>query len=92
LLLFWPLYIAAIATWVRTFLTANLYPDATLLGLKVFTTITGSMAYGLECMGSEIGLISQSEKLFGENPQLIANIYSIWVTFFLILVFLSAEH
>jgi len=36
-------------------------------------------AYGLECIGSEIGL-PQSDKLFKENPELIANIYSIWVT------------
>jgi hypothetical protein len=79
LLLFWPLYIAAIATWVRTFLATNAVPDASLLALKLFVTFTGSIAYGLECMGSEMGL-PQSGKLFRENPELTANIYSIWVS------------
>jgi hypothetical protein len=40
-------------------------------------------------MGSEIGL-PESEKLFNENPELIANIYSIWVTF-VRFVFLSMD-
>jgi hypothetical protein len=79
LLLFWPLYIATIAIWFRTFFAANVQPDASLLALKLFTTFAGSIAYGLECVGSEIGL-PQSEKLFIENPELTANIYSIWVT------------
>ena len=88
LLLFWPLYGTAIATWVRTYLAAaNVHPDASLFSLKLFTTFTASIAYGLECMGSEIGP-SQSEKLFKENPELVANIYSIWVSLVHLPVFL----
>lgn len=77
LLLFWPLYITINVTWVRTSL--NLRPDASLVALKLFTTFTGSIAYVLECFGSEIGLPT-SGKLFTENPELTANIYSIWVS------------
>ena len=86
LLLFWPIYIATIATWVRTML--NVRSDASLVVLKLFTTFAGSAGYVLECFGSEIGLPA-SEKLFRENPELTANIYSIWVSFVLLSFLIS---
>ena len=78
LLLFWPLYIGAIAIWCRTFAAANVQPDITLLVLRLTSVGLGSVSYLLECMGSEIGLL-QSNKVYKENPVLTANIYSIWV-------------
>lgn len=80
LLLFWPLYIVATAVWGRTFLAKQVHPDLTPFTLKLVAFVSGVISYALECVGPEIGL-PPSDKLYRENPELIANVYSIWVLF-----------
>jgi hypothetical protein len=53
-----------------------------LFTLKTFHhSFVGSIAYGLECMGSEIGLTADRKNYLKKTPNSFANIYSIWVTF-----------
>lgn len=87
LLLFWPLYIVAIAVWCRTLLTKQVHLDSTLFILKLVTLVTGVISYVLECMGTELGL-PPSDKLYQENPELTANVYSIWVWSLLLFLYL----
>ena len=73
LLIFWPLYIAAIAAWTRTVMSRNLDQFLVILSIRCATLGLAAVAFGFECKGPE----------FGENydsPLLTANAYSIWVT------------
>ena len=73
LLIFWPLYIAAIAAWTRTVMFKNLDQYLVILSIKCATLGLAAVAFGFECGGSE----------FGDNPDsplITANVYSIWVT------------
>ena len=74
LLIFWPLYIVAIAAWTRTVISKTLDHFLVILSIKCATLGLAAVAFGFECSGPE----------FGDNfdsPTLTANVYSIWVTF-----------
>jgi ATP-binding cassette, subfamily C (CFTR/MRP), member 1 len=71
LLVFWPLYIAAIAAWTRTVITREHF--LVILSLKCATFGLGAVAFGFECSGLEF------EDSY-DSPILTANVYSIWVT------------
>ncbi|KAF8159727.1 multidrug resistance-associated ABC transporter [Crassisporium funariophilum] len=77
LLIFWPLYIAALAIWVRTAVTYNFHKFLVILSLKCATLGVGAIAYGLECMGPEFEA-PPSDKVLQENPVMTANAYSLW--------------
>ena len=73
LLIFWPLYIAAIAAWTRTVMSKDLDRFLVILSFKSATLALAAVAFGFECKGPE----------FEDNhdsPILTANVYSIWVT------------
>ena len=74
LLIFWPLYIAAIAAWTRTVMSRDLDKHfIVILSIKCATLALAAVAFGFECKGPE----------FEDNhdsPILTANAYSIWVT------------
>jgi ATP-binding cassette subfamily C (CFTR/MRP) protein 1 len=73
LLIFWPLYIAAITAWIRTVLSRDLDRFLVILSLKCATLGLAAVAFGFECKGPEF------EDNF-DSPILTANVYSIWVT------------
>jgi ATP-binding cassette, subfamily C (CFTR/MRP), member 1 len=68
LLIFWPLYIAAIAAWTRTVITREHF--VVILSLKCATLGLGAVAFGFECIGPEF------EDNY-DSPVLTANVYSI---------------
>jgi ATP-binding cassette subfamily C (CFTR/MRP) protein 1 len=72
LLIFWPLYIAAIAAWTRTVISKNLDHFLVILSIKCVTLGLAAVAFGFECRGSEL-----EDNL--DSPILTANAYSIWV-------------
>ena len=73
LLIFWPLYIAAIAAWIRTVTSRNLDHFLVILSIKCATLGLAVVAFGLECRGPEF-------EGNHDSPILTANLYSIWVT------------
>ena len=73
LLIFWPLYIAVIAAWIRTVMSKDLDCLLVILSLKGATLGLAAVAFGFECKGPEF------EANF-DSPILTANVYSIWVT------------
>jgi hypothetical protein len=73
LLIFWPLYIAAIALWIRTLVSSGLDRFLVILSLKCATLALAAVAFGFECIGTEC-------KDNFDSPILTANVYSIWVT------------
>ena len=73
LLIFWPLYIAAIAAWARTVIIGNLDSFLVTLSIKCATLGLATVAFGFECRGPEF------EDNY-DSPILTANVYSIWVT------------
>ncbi|CAA7267383.1 unnamed protein product [Cyclocybe aegerita] len=77
LLVFWPLYICAVAVWTRTVILKGLHSFVVILSLKLMTAGAGAISYALECFGPEVGLLP-SDNLSKESPLLKANIYSIW--------------
>ena len=74
LLIFWPLYIAAIAAWIRTVVSNDLDRFLVVLSLKCATLGLAAVAFGFECKGPEF------EGKAHDSPVLTANIYGIWVT------------
>ena len=73
LLIFWPLYIVAIAVWIRTVITRDLDRFLVILSLKCATLGLAGVAFGFECKGPDV-------KNTFDSPILTANVYSIWVT------------
>ena len=73
LLIFWPLYIAAIAAWARTVISRNLDDFLVILSIKCATLGLAAVAFGFECRGPEF-------EVNYDSPILTANLYSIWVT------------
>jgi hypothetical protein len=73
LLIFWPLYIAAIAAWTRTILFRNLDQFLVILSIKCASLGLAAVAFGFECKGPEF------ENDY-DSPIITANVYSIWVT------------
>ena len=73
LLIFWPLYIAAIAAWARTVISRDLDHFIVILSIKCATLGLAAVAFGFECIGPEF-------EVNYDSPLLTANIYSIWVT------------
>ncbi|KAF9556671.1 metal resistance protein YCF1 [Agrocybe pediades] len=76
LLLFWPLYLLAVAVWTRTRVSLGIHSLIVVVALKYASLGLGLISYALECLGSEMG--RPSEKVAAENPILTANVYSIW--------------
>jgi ATP-binding cassette subfamily C (CFTR/MRP) protein 1 len=76
LLIFWPLYIVAIAAWTRTVISRDLDRFLVILTLKCATLGLATIAFAFECRGPEFEDIHDS-------PILTANVYSIWVTILL---------
>ncbi|RDB20896.1 Metal resistance protein YCF1 [Hypsizygus marmoreus] len=77
LLIFWPLYSAALAIWSRTNLTID--HDHTILGLKWLVAGLGLLSFGVECFGPEYGTEPLlGDKLHMENPLNTANVFSVW--------------
>jgi ATP-binding cassette, subfamily C (CFTR/MRP), member 1 len=73
LLIFWPLYFAAIAVWIRTVISRDLDRFLVILSYKCATLGLAAVAFGLECKGPEF-------KNNFDSPIFTANVYSIWVT------------
>ena len=73
LLIFWPLYIVAIAAWTRTVISRNLDQFLVILSVKCSTLALAAVAFGFECRGPEF-------EVKYDSPILTANVYSIWVT------------
>ena len=73
LLIFWPIYISAIAAWTRTVISRNLDQFLVILSIKCATLGLAAVAFGFECKGPEF------EDNY-DSPILTANVYSIWVT------------
>ena len=73
LLIFWPLYIAAIAAWTRTVISRHLDRFLVILSIKCATLGVAAVAFGFECRGPEF-------EGNHDTPILTANLYSIWVT------------
>jgi hypothetical protein len=79
LLIFWPLYIAAIAAWTRTVISRDLDRFLVILPLKCATLGLAAVAFAFECQGPEF-----EDKY--DSPVLTANVYNIWVTILLDIV------
>ncbi|KAJ7760397.1 P-loop containing nucleoside triphosphate hydrolase protein [Mycena metata] len=77
LLIFWPIYSAALALWARTIILTGFDHYRLLLILKGTVVLLGLTSFALECIGPEIGL-PEDEKAIHENPILTANIFSRW--------------
>ncbi|KAJ7043446.1 P-loop containing nucleoside triphosphate hydrolase protein [Mycena alexandri] len=77
LLIFWPIYSAALAIWTRTIILTGFEHYRLLLILKGSVVVLGLISFALECVGPEIGL-PEDEKSTQENPILTANIFSRW--------------
>jgi hypothetical protein len=77
LLIFWPLYITAIAIWARTVMSRDLDHFLVILSLKCAALSLAAIAFGFECKGPESEAFGSDNY---ESPILTANVYSIWVT------------
>ena len=85
LLLFWPIYAAALLVWARTEWMSNWSALHLVVLLKAIVLGCGLVSFVIECFGSEFSQEDQPEvsaaaKLEGhvESPLLTANIFSIW--------------
>ncbi|CCA66783.1 probable YCF1-Vacuolar ABC transporter responsible for vacuolar sequestration of glutathione-S-conjugates [Serendipita indica DSM 11827] len=80
-LVFWPLYLVALATWLRTaWATGWLESNVIELGLVSATATLGTLTWILECVGPEHerGSYHPVSKDVNESPFETANIYSRW--------------
>lgn len=74
ILVFWPVYLVALAIWVRTTITKDFEYYRPVLALKCTAAGLGFIAFALECICPEIG--QESSKITLENPVITANIFS----------------
>ncbi|KAG8872786.1 hypothetical protein FRC20_009062 [Serendipita sp. 405] len=80
-LLFWPTYLAALATWARTsYLTSWFDQIKTEIILTISLAVIGTIVWSLECIGPEHGpgAYHPIGKDVHESPFQTANIYSRW--------------
>ncbi|KAF9473354.1 multidrug resistance-associated ABC transporter [Pholiota conissans] len=77
LLIFWPLYITAVAVWTRTIALTGAHPFIVILALRWTAVGIGAISFAIETMGSQVDAVP-SDKLAQENPLITANIYSVW--------------
>lgn len=75
ILLFWPLYLAALAIWIRTSISLSPSSITPEVVLRSTVGLLGLLDFVLECACPEIGL---DESEVSENPILRANVFSIW--------------
>ncbi|KAJ7623378.1 P-loop containing nucleoside triphosphate hydrolase protein [Roridomyces roridus] len=75
LLLFWPIYVTALAIWTRTVASKGSEYHWLLLVLKASTALFGLASFSLECVGPEIG---SKDKPADESPLLTANVFRVW--------------
>ncbi|KAG6852658.1 hypothetical protein C0991_010112 [Blastosporella zonata] len=79
LLVFWPLYSADLAIWIRSIVLAGLDDTHVVLALKVAVGGLGLLSFALENFGPEYGTEpTLGDKLHAENPLNTANIFSVW--------------
>lgn len=78
LLIFWPIYIVAVAAWTRTIVSTGNQPYIVIVALRWTTVGIGALSYVVESMGSQMRADSSDK----ENPVLTANAYSLWVSLF----------
>lgn len=79
LLLFWPLYVAGLAIWLRSAVVGNSNELLVLLPFRCLVGGFGILSFGLECFGPEYDAEpSLDDKVVPENPVITANIFSIW--------------
>ncbi|KJA15567.1 hypothetical protein HYPSUDRAFT_48272 [Hypholoma sublateritium FD-334 SS-4] len=74
LLIFWPIYVVAVAAWTRTIVSTGIQPYIVIVALRWTTVGIGALSYILESMGSQMRADSSDK----ENPVLTANAYSLW--------------
>lgn len=79
LLIFWPLYTIGLTVWLRTVVAKDLEHYPVVLALKSAVLGLGLVTFGLECVGPEVGLPPDAEKVHQENPVITANVFSRWV-------------
>ncbi|KAG8818826.1 hypothetical protein FRC18_012320 [Serendipita sp. 400] len=80
-LLFWPTYLSALATWARTsYFTSWFDQIKTELILTISLAVIGTIVWSLECIGPEHGpgAYHPIGKDVHESPFQTANIYSRW--------------
>ena len=79
--LFWPVYTVALFAWGRTVIAAHIRRLLPVLYIRCGILVLGSIAFALECLGSEFTEEDCPEKLVDghvESPLLTANVFSVW--------------
>ncbi len=85
LLLFWPTFAAATSVWVRTRLAIGIGLYLPVLVSKTAVVGIGLLAFALECIGPEFDSKTQlGDNPYAENPTVEANIFSIWVSSYIV--------
>ncbi|KAF9048225.1 multidrug resistance-associated ABC transporter [Hymenopellis radicata] len=79
LLIYWPVYLLALAIWIRTTLSSGSHISRVTVALKAAIGGLGLLSFCLECIGPEkVPGKEHNENEPPESPIITANIFSIW--------------